>query len=284
MVKHIIPNTLLETLEALNSSSYHIMAGGTDLMIQKRNSAGTVPKFSKNVLYIANLKELDFIRFDEKTCLSHIGAATKLEDIHTHEKVPPLLKDIIGDIGGPGIRHSGTLGGNIANASPAGDGLVGLYLLDAEIKITSLNDERIIPIKKFIKGVRFVDLKDNEIITEIIIPSCPFTNYKWVKVGGRKADSISKVSFAGLYKINNGLVEDIRFAFGSVATTVARNVELENSLKNKSIPAIIDELPRILEECDKIIAPISDQRSNKEYRRKVALNIVENFIKELKEF
>lgn len=282
MVKHIIPSTLKEALEALNSSSFHILAGGTDLMIQKRNSAGTVPKFSKNVLYISHLKELNFIRFDQETCMTHIGAITKLEDIHHHKQVPPLLRDIVGDIGGPGIRHTGTIGGNIANASPAGDTLVGLYLLDAQMKITSLNEERLVPIKNFIKGVRFVDLKENEMITEIIIPSCPYTNYQWVKVGGRRADSISKVSFAGLYKINNGLIEDIRFAFGSVSVTVARSLELESSLKNKTINEIIADLPRILEECNKIIAPITDQRSNENYRRQVALNIVENFIKELK--
>ena len=76
-------------------------------------------------------------------------------------------------------------------------------------------------------------------------------------------------------------MSDIRFAFGSVSATVARSIELENSLKNRPIEQIIGDLPRILEETDKMISPIDDQRSNKIYRRKVAGNIMERFIKSI---
>ncbi|MFA5422110.1 MAG: FAD binding domain-containing protein [Bacilli bacterium] len=282
MVRHIIPNNLREALNYLNEGPFHIMAGGTDLMIQKRSSASTPPKFAKDVLYIANLDELNYIKFNDEKDALLIGAATKLEDIRLHPGVPDLLKDIIREIGSPSIRHSGTLGGNIANASPAGDSLVGLYLFDAQIKVLSVDGTRIIPIKNFITGVRRIDLKSNELIQEIIVPLIPLTGYKWVKVGGRRADSISKVSFAGSYLIYSGLVSDIRLVFGSVSATVARNKELENSLKNKPIDQIINDLPRILNECNNMIAPIDDQRSNKNYRRKVANNIVRMFITSMK--
>ncbi|MDY0344953.1 MAG: FAD binding domain-containing protein [Bacilli bacterium] len=278
MVKHIIPNNLQEALNTLNAGPCHIMAGGTDLMIQKRNTAGTPPKFMKDVLYIANLEELNYVKKDGKRNCVLIGASSKLEDISHHPDVPNLLKDIIREIGSPGIRHSATLAGNIANASPAGDSLVALYLYDAEVVLSSVNGERVLPISKFITGVRRIDLRTNELIKEIIIPLLPVTKYKWVKVGGRRADSISKVSFAGLYLVNFGLVSDIRFAFGSVSAMVARSVELENSLKNRPIEQIIADLPRILDESNKLIAPIDDQRSNKVYRRKVATNIIESFI------
>ena len=281
MVRHIIPNNLNEALNLLNEGPFHIMAGGTDLMIQKRSTAGTPPKFAKDVLYIANLAELNYIKKDEEHRCVGIGAAAKLEDIYNHVDTPALLKDIIREIGSPGIRHSATLGGNIANASPAGDSLVALYLFDAEIVLLSVDGERIVPIKKFITGVRRIDLRSNELIKEIVIPIIPITAYKWYKVGGRRADSISKVSFAGVYLSNFGLVADIRFAFGSVSATVARSNELENSLKNRPIEQIIRDLPRILEEADKMISPIDDQRSNKIYRRKVAGNIMERFIKSI---
>jgi len=282
MVNHIIPRNLQEALKTLNAGPCHIMAGGTDLMIQKRNSAGTPPKFNKDVLYIANLEELNYIKKDEKRNCVLIGAATKLEDISHHPDVPALLKDIIYEIGSPGIRHSATLAGNIANASPAGDSLVALYLYDAEVVLLSVDGERIVPVSKFIKGVGKIDLHENELIKEIIIPLIPLTQYKWVKVGGRRADSISKVSFAGLYLVNFGLVSDVRFAFGSVSAMVARSRELENSLKNRTIEQVIDDLPRILEESNQLISPIDDQRSNKVYRRKVASNIIESFIKGMK--
>lgn len=282
MVRHIIPSTLVEALKHLNEGPVHIMAGGTDLMIQKRSTAGTPPRFAKDVLYIANLKELEYIHVDAKDNSLHIGAASKLEDISHHNDVPNLLQSIIKEIGSPGIRHSGTIGGNIANASPAGDSLVGLYLLDAQIKVLSVDGERIIPIKDFITGVRRIDLKSNELIKEIVIPHSSFSAYRWLKVGGRRADSISKVSFAGAYKVVNDVVVDFRLAFGSVSAMVARSASLEKSLCNLTIAQIKADLPRILAECSKIISPIDDQRSNKEYRRKVAMNIVESFIKGLK--
>lgn len=282
MVRHIIPSTLAEALQHLNEGPFHIMAGGTDLMIQKRSTAGTPPRFAKDVLYIANLKELEYIHVDDKDNSLHIGSASKLEDISHHKEVPGLLQSIIKEIGSPGIRHSGTIGGNIANASPAGDSLVGLYLLDAQIKVVSVDGERIIPIKDFITGVRRIDLKSNELIKEIIIPHSSFTAYRWLKVGGRRADSISKVSFAGGYKVVDDIVVDFRLAFGSVAAMVARSASLEKSLHNLTIAQIKADLPRIKDECSKIISPIDDQRSNKEYRQKVAMNIVESFIKGLK--
>ena len=280
MVRHIIPETLKEALAYLYNSSFHIMAGGTDLMIQKRSSAGTPPKFAKDVLYIANLKELDHIVVTEDEVI--IGAATKLEDIASNEHVPGVLRDVIKDIGGPGIRHEGTLGGNIANASPASDGLVALFVLEAKVVLASADGERIVPIDNFVTGFRHIELRPNELIKDIVIPLVPLTGHKWVKVGGRRADSISKVAFAGIYRSEGGIIKDIRFAFGSVAVTSARNKELEKQLVNHKISDIIADLPRILEECYKIIAPIDDQRSNKNYRRKVATNIAEAFFRSLK--
>ena len=101
MVKHIIPNNLQEALEVLNAGPCHIMAGGTDLMIQKRNTAGTPPKFTKDVCYIANLEELNYIKKDDKRNSIVIGACSKLEDISHHPDVPDLLKKVIREIGSP---------------------------------------------------------------------------------------------------------------------------------------------------------------------------------------
>jgi len=279
MVRHIIPSSLNEALKYLSEGTFRIMAGGTDLMIQRRSSAGTPPRFEQDILYLANLSELKYIV--KSNGYIHIGSMTKLADIQKSEEAPLLLRKVVSEIGGPAIRHVSTIGGNIGNASPAGDGLVALYLLDAKIVVESVEGERLIPIEEFIVGVRKIVLRPNELIKEIVVPDTKFDYVKWVKVGGRKADSISKVSFAGAYSLKDGVIEDLRLAFGSVSATVARSRALEASCKNHKIAEIKRDLPRILEECGKIISPIDDQRSNKAYRRKVAINIAEHFLKHI---
>ncbi|MCX5775299.1 MAG: FAD binding domain-containing protein [Firmicutes bacterium] len=281
MVKHIIPETLITALTFLNEGTYQIMAGGTDLMIQKRSTAGTLPHFERDVLYLANLEELRYIRRENGQI--HIGAMTTLEEIIDHPDVPELLKEVIREMGSPAIRHVGTLAGNIGNASPAGDSLVVLYLLDAQILLSCLQGNRTLPVEQVITGVRKTVMKPNELIHEIIIPEVKFDQIKWVKVGGRQADAISKVSFAGAYRVVDHRVAELRLAFGAIAITVIRSRELEKQFVNRTISELIIDLPAILKSDDQLISPIYDQRSNKIYRREVALNIARDFIEKIKE-
>ncbi len=276
MVKHIIPNNLAEALNYLKEGSFVLMAGGTDLMIQKRSTAGTPPRFDKNVLYLANLKELNFIRVEGHDIW--IGAATPLETILESSIAPLLLKTVIADMASPAIRHTGTLGGNIGNASPAGDSLVALYALDARLVLASAHGERTIPLEAFITGVRKTVLRPDELIQAIIIEKRNLGIEKWVKVGGRKADAISKLSFIGTCHIVQHHVTDLRMAFGAIAPTVIRSHEIEKSLLNKPITEIKQEVENILKRYDALLSPIDDQRSNKDYRRQVALNLARDFI------
>lgn len=281
MVKHIIPNNLREALNFLKEGNTILMGGGTDLMIQKRNTAGTPPRFDKNVLYLANLKELNYIKAVSKDIC--IGAVTPLETILESKMTPSLLKKVIGEMASPGIRHTATLAGNIANASPAGDGIAVLYALDASLVLVSAHEERTIPIEDFIVGVRKTILKPDELIKEIRIPKDTFTQEKWVKVGGRKADAISKVSFVGAVRIEDHKVQDLRMAFGAIAPTVIRSRKLEKTLQNRHVSEIKAELTNILRHFDTLFSPIDDQRSNKDYRRQVASNLARDFILGLEE-
>ena len=281
MVKHIIPNNLREALNLLKEGNTILMGGGTDLMIQKRNTAGTPPRFDKNVLYLANLKELNYIKVVSKDIC--IGAVTPLETILESKMTPSLLKKVIGEMASPGIRHTATLAGNIANASPAGDGVAVLYALDARLVLASAHEERTIPIEDFIVGVRKTILKPDELIKEIRIPKDTFTQEKWVKVGGRKADAISKVSFVGAVRIEDHKVQDLRMAFGAIAPTVIRSRKLEKKLQNRHVSEIKAELTNILRHFDTLFSPIDDQRSNKDYRRQVASNLARDFILGLEE-
>jgi len=276
MVKHHIPQNLKEALKILNASDCYIMAGGTDLMVMKHQRSGLIPNFDKDICYIANLKELQYIFEDEKGV--HIGAGTKYVDIEENELVPELLKQIIHELASPNIRNMATMAGNIANASPAGDSIVGLYLLDAKLELVSVKGSRLVPIEDFIFGVRKIHRKSNELIKEIFIPHHDDLNTYWKKVGSRAAESISKITFAGGYEVEEGKIKDLRMAFGSVSVTCVRRRDIEKKYIGMSIEELHEHVDDILKDMSQHISPITDQRSTKEYRQKVAMNILKDFI------
>ena len=276
MVKHFIPSTLKEALEVLDKHDCYIMAGGTDLMVVKHQRSGLIPNFDKDVCYISNLEELQYIFEDEKGV--HIGAGTKFSDIEENELVPEILKQIIHELASPNIRNMATMAGNIANASPAGDSIVGLYLLDAELELVSINGSRMMPIKDFIFGVRKIHREKNELIKEIFIPHHDDLNTYWRKVGSRAAESISKITFAGGYEVENGKVKDLRMAFGSVSITCVRDRKTEEKYIGMSVEELHNHVEDIIKDMGKFVQPITDQRSTKEYRYKVAMNILKDFI------
>ncbi|HBP26314.1 MAG TPA: molybdopterin dehydrogenase, partial [Acholeplasmatales bacterium] len=103
MVKQIIPANYREALSLLNEEPYQIIAGGSDLMIQKRNIAGLPPKFEKNLLYLFNLKELKVVIKEPSQI--RIGSMTSLEDLLDHPNTPPLLKQVIAEMASPALRN-----------------------------------------------------------------------------------------------------------------------------------------------------------------------------------
>lgn len=276
MVNKFIPKSLQEALLILSQHDCYIMAGGTDLMVMKHRSSGLLPSFDKDIIYIANLQELNFIKHVSGSLT--IGATATYSDILKSPIVPQLLKDIIIEIASPSLRNMATLIGNIGNASPAGDSLVGLYLLDAQVELISLRGTRTMPISEFIYGVRRIHREKDELIKSVIIPAHHFTQVKWKKVGSRKAETISKITFAGAYTLEKGIVRDFRLAFGSVSITVVRRPELEAKYIGLSVKQFKDKISDILSDYGQYITPISDQRSTKDYRYKVAMNIARDFI------
>ena len=275
-MKTHIAKTLNNALEILNSGTYRIVAGGTDMLIQNRSHTGLPIAYKDDVIYINLIDELDYIKEDSKNI--YIGATTRLETILRSEKAPNILKDIIHEMAGPGIRHTATLAGNIGNASPAGDSLVALYVLGASIKCQSIDNTRTVKIMDFIQGVRKIDLKSNEMITEIIIAKQDFTRVIFKKVAPRLSDAISKLSFVGAIKIIDNIVEDFRIALGAVSITVVRNEEIENKYRGMPLQEFKDNIDSVISDYEPIIKPIDDQRSNKEYRKHVALNLIKDFI------
>ena len=279
MINHFVPQSLKEALDILNKNNCYIMSGGTDLMVQKHKSSGLLPTFDKDILYVSNLKELDYIKEDKDNI--YVGAETKFSKMLESPIIPSIFKDVIKEIASPAIRNMATMAGNIANASPAGDSIVPLNLFNAKVVLQSKDQKREVLVKDFILGVRKIDRQQNELITEIIIPKTEL-NFYYRKVGSRKAESITKVSFMGGYKTDKGKVIDLRICFGSVAVKVVRSPEIERKYTDISVNELRARIDDILNEYDWIVTPITDQRSTKEYRKKVAFNLLRDFLKKIK--
>lgn len=267
-----------ETLSQLNREDCAIMAGGTDVMVLHKSRRGVPPKIPKPLVFIDHLSELKRVYQKDKDL--HIGACCSYSELLEHPLVPIALKRAIKTIAAPAIRNRGTLGGNICNASPAGDTLPLLYVYNAKLLLRSVNGERMAAINDFIQGPRRVGRLHNEIVTEIILPSVfeEGAHVVFEKVGNRNADAIAKVSFAGYLQVSNGQIADIRFAFGAVGPTMVRSLDIEKKLIGKTIPLADTDISQVVAAFDQIIRPIDDQRSTAVYRKTVALNLLRYFL------
>jgi xanthine dehydrogenase FAD-binding subunit len=271
-------NQLDQTLSQLNKENCAIIAGGTDVMVMYKSRRGVPPKIPKPIVFIDHLSELK--RVYKNGMDLHIGACCTYSELLENPLIPNPLKAAIKTIAAPAIRNRGTLGGNICNASPAGDTLPLLYVYNAKVLLRSVNGDRVVAISDFIQGVRRVQREPNEILAEIILPSIldEGAHVVFEKVGNRNADAIAKVGFAGYIQLKGAVIEDVRFAFGAVGPTMVRSLDIEKMLQGKTIPLTAADIAQVVAAFDKIIKPIDDQRSTALYRKTVALNLLRYFL------
>jgi len=212
-----------------------------------------------------------------------LGALTTYTEIRRHEILVrdfPLLCRAAAETGGVATQNRGTLGGNIANASPAADSPPALLVYDAELELVSARGSRWLPYARFATGYKQLDLRPDELIRGIRLP---LGNTRWKqyyrKVGTRRAQAISKVCFAAAAKMDAGRIHDLRIALGSVAPTALRAIATENILRGQTLGP---ELLRAAQESlAREIAPIDDMRSTARYRRHVAQNLLAEFCESL---
>ena len=278
MIKYFVPKSLKEAVEILSKNDCYILAGGTDLMVQKHRSANLLPTFDKDVLFVSEIKELDYIKTESDGV--HVGSATKYEKLLKSEQIPPVFCKTIAQIASPGIRNMATMAGNIGNASPAGDTLVPLNVFDAYVVLSSVRGERKVLISDYITGVRKTIREKDEIISEIVIPNLDL-EFDYEKVGSRKAESITKVSFLGGYKLEGNIIKDFRVAFGSISIKVVRDREVEKKYIGLTKEEFNNRKEEIVSDYFKLIDPITDHRSTKEYRQKVAMNLLKRFLNKI---
>lgn len=273
------PRDLAETLDrmAKEPGAWKPFAGGTDLMVLLE--AGKLPH--KKFLSIWDLAELGGI----ETSADHVtvGALTTYTEVRRNEDLArefPLLCRAAAETGGLATQNRGTLGGNIANASPAADSPPVLLVYDAEIEIVSAGGGRWIPYQRFHSGYKQMDLQPTELIRRIRLPR---NKNAWKqffrKVGTRRAQAIAKVCFAAAARMDAGRIGDVRIVLGSVAPTVLRAVRAEEVLRGQRPDTAI--LKSAQDALAKEIVPIDDLRSTSRYRRTVARNLLAEFMESL---
>lgn len=277
MVRVYRPPDFQSALTIMRENRAIPLAGGTDLMVSRRRWSGLSPFFVKPVLFIGHLEEIKRVEPDITNI--KIGSACSLTSLLEHREIPEVLKIVISQMATPAIRNIGTLGGNICNASPAGDALPVLYALDASVVLQRKAEIRTLPIEKFITGPGETVLKDDELLTSIIIPKKSYNVGFYRKVGTRQANSLSKLSFQGLARIEEGKISDIRISFGAIALTVIRSREIEELLIEKSGKEIEKLISEVNSLYSAVIKPIDDQRSNIRYRKTISLKLLRYFLR-----
>ncbi|HET6976835.1 MAG TPA: xanthine dehydrogenase family protein subunit M [Pyrinomonadaceae bacterium] len=274
-----MPGSLADALALLKSEPgvWKPFAGGTDLMVLLE--AGRLAH--RNYVNIWGLDELRGI--DVSSTHVTLGALTTYTDVQAHSILQdefPMLCQAASETGGLAIQNRGTLGGNIVNASPAADSPPALLVYDAEIELISTGGSRWIPYNGFHTGYKTMLIAPDELLARIRLPrNTRGASHYYRKVGTRKAQAISKVCFAGLARIDQGHIEDVRIAVGSVAPVIVRCVETENTLRGHACDA--ETTQAACASLSREISPIDDIRSTAGYRLQVAQNLLTDFLSTL---
>lgn len=251
-------------------------AGGTDLMVGW--NMGQLN--GRAIVDLSGLKEWKKIRATKTSLL--VGSLVTHAELMAHPVVRarfPLLAAACSEVGAAQIQNRGTLGGNIANASPAGDTFPPLAVYEAVVHIVGPDGERSLPVLEVFAGVKKTVLQPGELIASIELPFLPTapTAARWRKVGTRAAQAISKTMFAGLLWLKkDGTVAEVRLSFGSLATTVRRLRAAERHLTGRRLDAAAAAKAAELLTSD--VSPIDDIRSTRDYRLAVSRNLLRTFL------
>lgn len=278
MVTACMPASVAEALYMKKKAGERAMfvAGGTDIMPARQ----TAPV----MIYLQGLHDLS--RVSRSGTVLSIGAGCSYTQLIHDELIPLVLREAMQSIAAPAIRNAGTLAGNVCRASPAGDTLPVLYVLEAVVVAGHLADsgaieERRLAIEKFILGNRRTALRPEEMVLAVEIPCGSYENLTKMqscKVGGRKAQAIAKLSFAGICRARADVLQDVRLAFGAVGPAVVRSRELEKKIQGLTLTELADKKNDILNEYAALLQPLDDQRSTVAYRRQVCLSLLEDFL------
>lgn len=252
-------------------------AGGTDLMVLLE----AAKLEHRNYIDIWNLKELRGIEVtDTHVDLGALTTYTEIQSHHVMREEFPMLCQAASETGGLAIQNRGTIGGNIVNASPAADSPPALLVYEAELNLVSNSNSRWVPYHGFHTGYKQMLIQPDELLVRIRLPRTTGNLRQYYrKVGTRKAQAISKVCFAAVASIDGARLTEIRIALGSVAPIPIRCVQTEKALRGQPIAQLLKTGQT---EMAREIAPIDDIRSTANYRLKVSLNLLADFLQTLR--
>jgi len=273
-----VPARLSDAYALLAAGPLVPIAGGTDIMVRITGEIGPVPE---RMIDLSRLEELEGISLEEGSLV--LGARTTYTELRRsaicREHVPALVA-AAATIGAAQIQNRGTLGGNIANASPAGDTLPVLLAMDAAIELGSQRGERLVPAAEFFPAYRQTALAADELILRVRIPLRAGRETRFRKVGTRRAQAISKVVMAVSWRSHGPSAgwSDVRVALGSVAATPIRAAAAEAALEGaRPSPETADAAAEALAA---ELEPIDDVRSTAAYRRMVAARILHRIVRD----
>ena len=274
------PRSLAEAYPLLSGA--RPIAGGTDLMVQITGELGEPPD---RVVDIWGLDELRGIRVEGDTLV--VGALTTYTEIQRSDAVHehlPVLAEVAATIGAAQIQNRGTIGGNVVNASPAGDTLPVLLATDAVIVLGSARGERSVLAAEFFPEYRRTARADDELVLAVRFPIEPARHVRFRKVGTRRAQAISKVVMALSWQTDGGGNgaeagwHGVRLALGSVAPTPVRAPATEAVLEGSTPTSDAADAAAAALEAE--IQPIDDVRSTAAYRRAVAGRVLHRLIRD----
>jgi xanthine dehydrogenase small subunit len=246
-----------------------IVQGGTDVgvWINKRNYSAPA------LLSLGKIADLAVMTEDDGTIA--VGANVTLTQFERFiEMRIPQLFAILNIFGSPQIKNAGTLAGNVANGSPIGDTLPFLFVAGARLELTGTAGMRTVPIESYYLGYRKFDLREDEIITRILIPPVADT-LRLYKVSRRKDLDISAFTAAIRLRVVDGTIADARVAYGGVGPVVLRLPKTEQFLAGK--PLRLDTFERAGSIAAGEVTPISDVRGSRDYRLLLAENVMSKF-------
>jgi CO/xanthine dehydrogenase FAD-binding subunit len=280
--RYLVPHSIGEAAEGLRNGNVTILAGGTDLMPQSK--AGKT-EFRANLMNIRNVEGLRGIK---RTASGfQIGALTTITDLRDSPEIKvalPALWQASDHFASDQIRNAATIGGNLSNASPAGDTLVPLLVFDARVVLASKPNGavqmRSIPVAEFVVGPGKTSRKPNELLTavEIDAPPSGFIS-RFFKFGTRPALDISTISI-GLGGVSDGKrLRNARVAIGAVAPTPIRAPQVEEALEGKLLDSAT--IAAAAAAAGRDIRPISDLRASDWYRRELVHNMLERMLSDV---
>jgi CO/xanthine dehydrogenase FAD-binding subunit len=268
---YLRPASLNEALHALASGPLQVLAGGTDFF-----PGHTGASITGSILDITAVPGLAGLHIEDD--MYRIGAATTWSTL-VRASLPPQLHGLQAaacEVGGIQVQNTGTLAGNLCNASPAADGIPALMALDAVVELTSLHGTRRLSVQDFLLGSRKTARAANELVTAILIPHRPHARASFLKLGHRRYLVISIVMVSVVMEIDEGCVTHAAIAVGSCSAVARRLSALEKKIIGQPVNSALNNL--VTEEDLAVLTPIDDVRGTGAYRLDAAQTLVRRAI------